>query len=577
MHRRTGRDVAGKGNPNGAKDPAASVPVAKDGGLKEEKVRVVAEIAVAPSREAVVKAMLEASADCVVVVGRDGFMKEVNRCGLTLFEAGSTKELAALPMCGFVSGESHEAYLDCLERLWGGEKGFAEFECLGLCGSRRWVEMNAAPVRGERGEVAGFLAILRDTTERRELTKQFIQAQKMEVVGHLAGGVAHDFNNMLGIIMGFAEMLLSGAAPGSRQHEDAQAIFHTAQRAAALTRQILIFSREHTPKAEKVDLGGMIMEMDRMVRRLIGENIHLVTKPEPELGLVEADPVQIEQVLMNLTVNARDAMPNGGTLTIETRNAAVGEGDAAHPGVKPGKYAVLSVSDTGGGMTDEVKAKMFKAFFTTKPEGKGTGLGLSTCQNIVGNWRGQMVVESAPGAGATFKVYLPCIERSAEAEKAGEQDGLPPRGTETVLVVEDEIGLLSLTAVVLERQGYRVLKAANGSEALAIVHGRRAGAIDLVVTDLVMPEMGGRIMAQWVRAFDPKIKVLFTSGYAEVGNSGGIEIETNFIAKPYTPTDLLRKVRKVIDAVEGEAGTPGVHDASADTRRAGQRGQEIAA
>ena len=523
------------------------------------KERVAAKTALSiASSEARLTAILDASPDCVILVGRDGYITEVNQAGLELFEAATSLELTSAPLSELVSREYHEELGPALEVVWRGEKSVTDFECLGRQGGKRWVEMHAAPVRDEDGEVISWLGILRDTTARRELRKQFIQAQKMEVVGHLASGVAHDFNNMLGIIMGFSEMLLKSAAQGSRQHEDALAVFHTAERAAALTQQILVFSRDHTPKAQEVDLGGVIVQMDQMLRRLIGDNIGLVTRPETDLGLVEADPVQIEQVLMNLTVNARDAMPNGGTVTIETTNATISEGDTAHPGVKPGKYAVLSVADTGAGMTEEVRAKIFEAFFTTKPAGKGTGLGLSTCRSIVQNWHGHMTVETTPGAGSIFKVFLPCVQRSANPESPSAPDGPLPRGAETILLVEDEPGLRAVTALVLERQGYTIIKASNGNEGLSLAHEQRVGAIDMVMTDMVMPGMGGRMMAEWLRSFDPKIKMLFTSGYTDVG----IDKEMDFIAKPYTPSNLLRKVREVMDRAVAQPGARSPQEAA---------------
>jgi PAS domain S-box-containing protein len=495
------------------------------------------------SSEAQIEALLIATPNCVVLVDRNGHITEVNYAGLELFGAATSVELVSAPLSEFVCPEYRDVYARALDALWQGGKTFTEFECLGRNGRKRWVEMHAAPVRDEDGAVISFTGILLDSTGRRELQKQFIQAQKMEVVGHLASGVAHDFNNMLGIIMGFSEMLLQSAAQGSRQREDALAIFHTTERAAALTQQILMFSRIHTPKAQEVDMNGVIVQMDRMLRRLIGDNISLVTRPEADLGLVEADPVQIEQVLMNLTVNARDAMPNGGTVTVETSNSTISEGDSAHPGFKPGKFVVLSVADTGAGMTEEVRAKIFEAFFTTKPAGQGTGLGLSTCQSIVQNWHGHMMVETTPGAGSIFKVFLPCVRRSASLETPAATGGPLPRGVETILLVEDEPGLLAVTALMLERQGYTIVKATNGNEGLVLAHERRVGAIDLVMTDMVMPGMGGRVMADWLQAFDSKIKILFTSGYTDVG----IDKEMDFLAKPYTPLNLLRKVRQVLD------------------------------
>jgi PAS domain S-box-containing protein len=496
--------------------------------------------------EARLRAMIEAAPDCVLVVGRDGRMTEINPAGLELFDAESWQELAGRPLAEFVEGEQREAFEACVEGLWRGEKGEAEFESISRSGKRRWIEMHAAPIRDGDGNILSYLGMLRDNTARRELKKQLIQAQKMEVVGHLAGGVAHDFNNMLAIILGYTEMLMEGMEAGSIQYEQAEAVFHTAERGAALTHQLLIFSRKETPRPQVVDLSELIVKIDPMLRRLIGENINLVTLPEPEVCPVKTDPSQIDQVLMNLTVNARDAMPNGGTITVETGNATIKERDPAHPNVAPGCYAVLSVTDTGAGMSEEVKAKIFEAFFTTKPAGRGTGLGLATCHGIVSHWRGHLEVESRLGAGSTFRVYLPCLPASAKAEISCKQPEPPPRGAETVLVVEDEPGLLALTSIVLQRQGYTVLKAANGREALGIVHDG-SDEIDLVITDMVMPEMGGRIMADWLEAIQAGIRVLFTSGYTECSMDGEIDPEMEFIPKPYTPSDLLRKVREVID------------------------------
>jgi len=242
-------------------------------------------------------------------------------------------------------------------------------------------------------------------------------------------------------------------------------------------------------------------------------------------------------------------MPQGGMITVETSNATIRECDPAHPGVPPGSYGVLSVTDTGAGMSEEIKSKIFEAFFTTKPAGQGTGLGLATCQSIVRNWRGHLEVQSRLGAGSTFRVYLPCLPAGAKAAKSSEAPELPPRGVETVLVVEDEPGLLALTAIVLQKQGYTVLKAANGREALGIVH-EGAEEIDLVVTDMVMPEMGGKIMADWLATMRPGLKVLFTSGYTDWAMGVEIDPEMEFLPKPYTPSCLLRKVRQVIDGEE---------------------------
>jgi CheY-like chemotaxis protein len=308
-----------------------------------------------------------------------------------------------------------------------------------------------------------------------------------------------------------------------------------------------------------VDLSELIVNVDAMLRRLIGENVKLVTIPEPELGRVEADVCQIEQVLMNLSINARDAMPGGGTITIETANVDVPEGDGAHPRIPAGPYAVLYVRDTGAGMSDELMAKIFEPFFTTKPAGQGTGLGLATCHSIVRHWRGYLEVESRLGSGSTFQVYLPRLPETALAKGEIAQAGPPPRGVESILLVEDEPGLLALTTIVLQRQGYTVLKAGNGREALDLVHKRHGRGIDLVVTDMVMPEMGGRMMAEWLRAIDPRMKILFTTGYTNWGADGAIDATMDFIPKPYTPSGLLRKVRDVLD---GQPSTGSASDAA---------------
>jgi two-component system cell cycle sensor histidine kinase/response regulator CckA len=482
--------------------------------------------------EARLRAIFDAEPDCVHVVGRDGRTIEINDAGLKMLEAGSLEEVGNRPMAEMVAGE----------------KKCVEFEIEGLRGSRRWLEMHSAPLRDGEGEIMALLGIARDNTARRELQAQFVQAQKMEVVGQLASGVAHDFNNMLAIIMGYSEIAMNDLGSGSNTHGCLKTIFHTAERAASLTRQLLIFSRKETARPQVLDLSELIAGIDPMLRRLIGDNVKLVTQPEPEIGRVRADPGQIEQVLMNLTVNARDAMPNGGTITIATSRASIGKAGIPGSQIEAGDYVVFSVADNGSGMTDEVKAKMFEAFFTTKPAGKGTGLGLATCQSIVSRWQGHITVDSVLGAGTIFKVYLPEAARDAGPVASSEQSGALPRGIETILLVEDEPGVRDLAAAVLQKQGYVVLQAGNGQEALRVVREEPGRQIDLVLTDMVMPEMGGRMMAEWLLATNPEIKILFTSGYTECDGNGALDDEIEFLPKPYTPSTLVRKVRQVIDA-----------------------------
>jgi len=514
--------------------------------LEKRNDQLSAQAASLHASETRLRMIFESEPDCVQVVGRDGKVTEINPAGLEMFEADSLEQLSNRSIVKFVAEAHQEAFNDCVEKVWRGEKTCVEFEMVGLRGARRWMEMHAAPLRDPQGEVVALLGIARDNTARKELEAKFIQAQKMEVVGQLASGVAHDFNNMLGIIMGYSEITMGNLSSGSPLHEDVLKILQTAQRAASLTRQLLIFSRNEAPQPRVLDLSEVITGIDPMLRRLIGDNITLVTEPDLELGCVEADPGQIEQVLMNLTVNARDAMPNGGAITISTSNATVAGDEISGTQMAPGDYVVLSVADDGHGMSEEVKAKIFEAFFTTKPAGKGTGLGLATCQSIVTRWRGHITVESEPGMGTKFKVYLPRVTGSVSAA-ASSQTGRLPRGTETILLVEDEPGLRELAALVLQRQGYVILEAANGQEALRIVRERRNLPVDLVLTDMVMPEMGGKMMGEWLQATNPKIKILFTSGYTDFGVDGTLDAGIQFLPKPYTPSALARKAREVID------------------------------
>src|ERR1035437_5660664 len=410
-----------------------------------------------------------------------------------------------------------------------------------------------------------------ERTERRRLEEEFIQAQKMEVVGQLAGGVAHDFNNILAVIMGYSDLIMSELGPASPLQKYAEEIRHASERAAGLTRQLLIFSRKQTVQPVVLDLNDVVQDMDKMLRRLIGENIEMTMIPGKQTGRVKADPGHVGQVLMNLVVNARDAMPNGGRLTIATSNVTLDEnyspcgvgvcaspGDAplftpqgkrTHPGAIPGDYVMLSVSDTGAGVTDEVKAHLFEPFFTTKPLGKGTGLGLATCQTIVQQSGGHIGIYSDVGKGTTFKIYFPRVEQPLEVAARLIQTGPLPRGTETLLVVEDEPAVRHLACGVLEAQGYTVLCASNGQEGLRAVREHKGSPIRLVVTDVIMPLMGGKVMKEWLKTTHPGLKILFTSGYMDdtVAQLGVLELGVAFLPKPYTPGILARKVRELLD------------------------------
>jgi len=391
----------------------------------------------------------------------------------------------------------------------------------------------------------------RDITDLKRLEDQLRQAQKMEAVGRLAGGVAHDFNNLLTAILGSVELLLRELAPASPLRQDATEIKKAGERAAVLTRQLLAYSRRQVLNPEVLDLNRVVADMDRMLRRLIGEDVDLVTRLAPDLGNVRADRGQIEQVLVNLVLNARDAMPQGGKLTIETANVELDPGYVeTHEGAKPGAYALLAVSDTGAGMDAETAAHLFEPFFTTKEVGKGTGLGLATAYGIVKQSDGYIMVYSEPGHGTTFKIYLP---RAAAPGAASPVPPAPPvkataRGSETILVVEDEEAVRSLSRRALEASGYTVLAAADGPDAVRLLE-RYGGPIHLVLTDVIMPGMNGRELAQRLVQRRPGLRVLYMSGYPgdAIVHRGALEPGMAFLQKPFMPEDLARKVREVLD------------------------------
>jgi two-component system cell cycle sensor histidine kinase/response regulator CckA len=401
--------------------------------------------------------------------------------------------------------------------------------------------------------------------ERGRLEAQLIEAQKMEVIGQLAAGVAHDFNNVLAVIMCYSDLITSELGPDSPLQKHTEEIRHASERAVGLTRQLLVFSRKQTVQPVVLDLNDAVKDLDKMLERLIDENIEMTFVPGKQIGRVKADSGYVGQVLMNLVVNARDAMPNGGKLTLATANVTLDENYARlHPGVMPGDCVMLSVSDTGTGMTDEVKAHLFEAFFTTKPNGKGTGLGLATCQTIVQQSGGHIGVFTEIGKGTTIKIYFPRVEQPLDLAARPIQTGPLPRGTETLLVVEDEPSVRHLACGVLEAQGYKVLSAANGQDALRAAREHKGSPIRLVATDVIMPLMGGKVMAEWLKTTYPDLKILFTSGYTEeaIAHHGVLDAGVEFLPKPYTPATLARKVREVLDngmapLIEVAKGTPG--------------------
>ncbi len=397
---------------------------------------------------------------------------------------------------------------------------------------------------------------VRDLTRQRKLEDQLVQAQKMEAVGQLAGGVAHDFNNLLTVIMSYSSMLLADMGANDAVRGDIQEISDAAQRAAALTRQLLAFSRKQVLQMRAVNVNAVVTDVEKMLRRLIGEDIRLTTHLDPELALINADPGQLEQVLINLAVNARDAMPRGGDLTITTDNAELSdEHGERHLGASPGSYVMLAVTDTGSGMTKDVQQRLFEPFYTTKGVGKGTGLGLATVHGIVKQSGGDVYVYSELGHGTTFKVYFPRLTKAEPATTTSEHRAIARGGSETVLLAEDDEAIRTLGARVLGSLGYNVLVARTGGEALRIV-AEHKGRIDLIATDVVMPEMNGSQLVERVLEARPGIRVLFMSGYTddEVMRRGVIDGQTAFLQKPFTPDLLAHKVREVLDVPQ--AGEP---------------------
>jgi two-component system cell cycle sensor histidine kinase/response regulator CckA len=406
------------------------------------------------------------------------------------------------------------------------------------------------PLVDESGRVLGVASLVQDVTERVALEERLRQSQKMEAIGRLAGGVAHDFNNLLTVIMGYSQLLADGLSPASHLMDATGQIRSAADRAAGITRQLLAFSRKQVLSPRVIDLNNIMMNLDTMLRRLIGEDIEVLTVPGRGLGAVKADPGQIEQVIMNLALNARDAMPDGGKLTLETENAELDDSYAReHEPLQPGRYVMLAVSDTGTGMSAETQAHIFEPFFTTKEVGKGTGLGLSMVYGIVKQSGGYIWVYSEPGRGSAFKIYLPRVDQPAEGVAAGKRPAGIQRGTETILLVEDDAQLRQLTSSVLAHCGYKVLPAAGTAEGLALCRENHRD-IRLLVTDVIMPGMNGRQLAEQVKQISPRTRVLYISGYTSnaIVHYGVLDAGLWFLPKPYSLSALVAKVREVLDA-----------------------------
>jgi two-component system, cell cycle sensor histidine kinase and response regulator CckA len=417
----------------------------------------------------------------------------------------------------------------------------------------RWIslESTASAVRDGKGQVQRLVIVNRDISERKQLEQQLQMAQKVEAIGRLSGGIAHDFNNILGVIIGYTEALQERMAPEHGFREAIDEIQHAAKRAASLTQQLLAFSRKQVLEAKILDLNAVVRDMEKMLDSLIGEHIELVLELSGSLGMVKADRSQLEQVVLNLVVNARDAMPEGGKLTIKTSTVTMDDANSARPAyMQPGDYVLLKVTDTGCGITREVQAHIFEPFFTTKEKGKGTGLGLATVYGVVKQSGGYILVDSEAGKGAAFDIYLPLIQAPAEVAR---QPGTPVKRVRkngaTILLVEDEASLRKLTRDTLRAAGYTVHEAADAAQALEVA--KTSSSVDLLLTDVVMPGMNGRALADALAISHPDTRVLFMSGYAhgEMAKQGVLDAGTGILHKPFRREELIRRVEESLQGV----------------------------
>jgi PAS domain S-box-containing protein len=495
------------------------------------------------------RAVVEGTSDAVFVKDLDGRYLMINTAGARLL-GKTVEEVVGRDDFALFALEAARAVAEHDRQVIAGGELQTFEERLTAAGVTRVYQATKGVYRDARGQAIGLIGVSRDVTELKRLEEQLQQAQKMEAVGRLAGGIAHDFNNLLTVINGYGELIFNRLGFGDPNRELLAEVLKSAERATHLTRQLLAFSRKQMLQPRVVNLNALLNELRKLLAPLIGEDIDLIFMPGRDLDLVKIDPGQFEQAIINLVVNARDAMPDGGHLIVETRNVELDEDDPMHQrDVRPGGYVLVAVTDSGHGIDPTTKARIFEPFFTTKGPGKGTGLGLAMVYGFVKQSGGHIEVYSEAGHGTVFKIYLPRAEHSASGTRSADAIVEVPKGKETVLLVEDEAGVRNLSKFVLESNGYTVLEAGHGLEALAIAE-RHDGAIHLLVTDVVMPGMSGRQLANTLCQARPDTRVLFMSGYTDeaILRHGVIDASPAFLQKPFSPIGLARKVREVLDA-----------------------------
>ena len=546
-------------------------PLRSVGTVLDVTERRAAEEALLRERDRAVS-ILEASPVAMLRVERDGRLAVANQAAgrlLGLEQLGTTRLPLNLSKWQVADADGHPVTAEQLpfaKLLRTRAPVHGEFAVVRPDGQRLHLTVRATPLLGASGDLEGAVFGVEDVGDARRLERQLRQSQKLEAVGQLASGVAHDFNNLLTVILGGCEALLETTAGSSGPQAEVMEIREAGRRAAALTRQLLTFSRHGVAQPRVLAPGSIVLGMDRMLRRLITEEIELVAHTGASTGRVRIDPGQLEQVIVNLVVNARDAMAAGGRLTLELADVELGEPEVRrHVEVRPGRYVMLAVGDTGSGMSEEVQAHLFEPFFTTKSSGRGTGLGLSVVYGIVKQAGGHVLVYSEPGHGSTFKIYLPRVD-APETPEHVEPAGPPPRGHEAVLVVEDDDAVRRRAVATLRGLGYAVIEAADGVEGLRLAEAA-AVPIELLVTDLIMPRLGGTELASRLRQLRPALKVLVTSGYTEHGPPHAqLGPGTAFLQKPFVPDALARAVRRLLDEPPAPP-VPGPLDAPSSTSR----------